>query len=146
MQQNSLIWVTFLANIHLQVSGIRVLGFTEFTRRDRFVLGAALSVGLGNLLVPQIFTHLFDRVHNPGRGLQGLISSITIVLNTPCKLWLLIASFSTYMPLWAVLCAGIIGVTLNLILPQDVEDKSEMLVVDDSGFDEKEKHESSTGS
>jgi uric acid-xanthine permease len=48
------------------------------------VLAAALGVGLGNLLVPGIFLHLFDRVEGVGKGLKGLFDSITIVLSTPC--------------------------------------------------------------
>lgn len=66
------------------VSGIRVLSFVPLTRRDRFVLAAALSFGFGDLLVPGIFTHLFDRVKDPNKGLQGLFNSITIVFSTPC--------------------------------------------------------------
>jgi hypothetical protein len=48
------------------------------------VLAAALSFGFGDLLVPTIFTHLFDDV-NAGKGLQGLLDSITIILSTPCE-------------------------------------------------------------
>jgi len=66
------------------VSGVRVLSYVQLTRRDRFVLAAALSFGFGDLLVPGIFTHLFDRVEDPSKGLQGLLNSITIVLSTPC--------------------------------------------------------------
>lgn len=66
-------------------SGARVLAYNEFTRRDRFVLAAALSFGIGDLLVPDIFTHLFDGVHGVSKGTQGLLSSITIVLSTPCE-------------------------------------------------------------
>jgi uric acid-xanthine permease len=67
------------------VSGIRVLSYTRFQRRDRFVLAAALSVGLGDILAPEIFTHLFDGVDDPSKGLKGFLDSITIVLSTPCK-------------------------------------------------------------
>lgn len=66
-------------------SGVRVLAYMPWTRRDRFVLAAALSFGVGDILVPDIFTHLFDGVENPSSGLQGLFDSITIVLSTPCK-------------------------------------------------------------
>ncbi|KAH7906116.1 xanthine uracil permease [Hygrophoropsis aurantiaca] len=83
------------------VSGIRVLSFVRFSRRDRFVLAAALSFGVGDLLVPDIFTYLFDGVKGANGGLEGLFESITIVLSTP------------------FLVAGIVAVTLNLILPQE---------------------------
>lgn len=62
-----------------------MLSYIRFTRRDRFVLAAALSFGVGDLLVPGIFTHLFDGVKNPNKGLEGLFNSITIVLSTPCE-------------------------------------------------------------
>lgn len=67
------------------MSGIRVLSYNRFTHRDRFILAAATSFGVGDLLVPDIFTHLFDGVRNPNKGLQGLFNSVTIVLSTPCK-------------------------------------------------------------
>lgn len=88
------------------VSGIRVLSYLRFTRRERFVLAAALCFGVGNLLVPGIFQHLFDRVVDKkavSNGLQGLFNSITIVLSTP------------------FLSSGIVAVLLNLILPEEVE-------------------------
>ena len=78
---------------------MRVLSYAEFTRRDRFVLAAALSFGLGDLLVPGIFTHLFDGVDNPSSGLEGLFNSITIILSTPCT-W-----FSS--PLLSFSCAAL---------------------------------------
>ncbi|KAF8963237.1 permease family-domain-containing protein [Flammula alnicola] len=96
--------VTTFLFASVAVSGLRVLSFARYTRRDRFVLGAALSFGVADLLVPNIFTHLFDRVKNPNSGLQGLFNSITIVLSTP------------------FLAAGILAVILNLTLPQEEED------------------------
>ena len=66
-------------------SGIRVLSYNRFTRRERFILAAAFSFGFGDLLVHGIFTHLFDGVVNPSSGLRGLFDSITIVLSTPCE-------------------------------------------------------------
>ena len=68
------------------VSGLRVLSFVQYTRRDRFILAAALSFGLGDLLVPNFFNYLFAGVNNPSNGLQGLFESISIVLTTPCEL------------------------------------------------------------
>jgi hypothetical protein len=66
-------------------SGVRVLGYVRFTRRDRFILAAALSFGLGDILAPTVFTHLFDGVKTTNKGVQGLMSSVTIVLSTPCE-------------------------------------------------------------
>lgn len=84
------------------VSGFRVLSYVHYTRRDRFILAAAMSFGFGDLLVPDIFTYLFQGVKNPSSGLQGLFDSITIVLSTP------------------FLAAGLVAVILNLILPQEM--------------------------
>ncbi|CAL1699870.1 unnamed protein product [Somion occarium] len=88
------------------VSGLRVLSYTSFTRRDRFVLAAALCFGFGDLLVPDIFTHLFEssrvaRAVAAHTGLQGLLDSVEIILETP------------------FLIAGIVAAVLNLILPQE---------------------------
>lgn len=76
--------VTTFLFASVAVSGVRVLSYNRFTRRERFILASAMSFGIGNLLVPTIFTHLFDGVRNPNKGLQGLFDSITIVLSTPC--------------------------------------------------------------
>jgi xanthine/uracil permease len=67
------------------VSGLHVLSYVKWQRRDRFILASALSFGVGDLLVPSIFTHLFDGVSHPNGGLQGFFDSITIVLSTPCE-------------------------------------------------------------
>jgi len=85
--------VTTFLFASVATSGIRVLSQIDFSRRDRFVLAAALSFGIGNLLKPDIFTHLFERVSNPGSGLRGLFDSITIVLSTPCESWHFIPNF-----------------------------------------------------
>jgi len=110
------------------VSGVRVLSYNRFTRRDRFVLAAALSFGIGDLLVPTIFTHLFDGVNHPNKGLQGLFNSITIILSTP------------------FLISGIVAVILNQILPQEdafepeeeVEVHTETIDVEAQGEKEKQ--------
>ncbi|KAJ4473879.1 xanthine/uracil permease [Lentinula aciculospora] len=99
--------VTTFLFASVMVSGIRVLSLMDFTRRDRFVLAAALTFGIGDLLVPRIFTELFNGVNNPGSGLQGLFNSITIVLSTP------------------FLAAGIVAVIMNLILPQERDTEEE---------------------
>ncbi|KAF7337328.1 Xanthine/uracil permease [Mycena sanguinolenta] len=99
--------VTTFLFASVAVSGLRVLSYVRFTRRDRFVLAAALSFGAGDLLVPGIFTHLFDGVNHPNKALQGFFNSITIVLSTP------------------FLAAGIVAATLNLILPQEAAEAVE---------------------
>jgi len=83
------------------VSGFRILGYVNYGRRERFILAGAMSVGIGNLLVPDVFVHLFDRVKTPNSGLQGLFNSITIVLSTP------------------FLVAGMVAVLLNTVIPYE---------------------------
>ncbi|GLB34295.1 putative xanthine uracil permease [Lyophyllum shimeji] len=99
--------VTTFLFASVAASGLRVLSYVEFTRRERFILAAALSFGVGDLLVPSVFTHLFDGVDNPSVGLRGLFDSITIVLSTP------------------FLSAGIIAAVLNLLLPQEIDEAAE---------------------
>ncbi|KAI6146267.1 permease family-domain-containing protein [Pisolithus tinctorius] len=104
------------------VSGCRVLSYVHYTRRDRFILAAAMSFGFGNLLVPNIFTYLFQGVRNPNSGLQGLFNSITIILSTPCE-------YRTFtVPIF--LLAGLVAVILNLILPQEATEVEENEVRD----------------
>lgn len=79
--------VTTFLFASVAVSGVRVLAYNRFTRRDRFVLAAALSFGLGDILVADFLTYLFDGVRTSNKGLQGFLDSITIVLSTPCE-WL----------------------------------------------------------
>ncbi|RPD67034.1 Xanthine/uracil permease [Lentinus tigrinus ALCF2SS1-7] len=93
-------------------SGVRVLAYNRFTRRDRFVLAAAFSFGIGDLLVPDIFTHLFDGVANPNKGLKGFLDSITIILSTP------------------FLISGLVALVLNQILPQEDADDDDDDVVE----------------
>ncbi|KAJ6616019.1 Xanthine/uracil/vitamin C permease [Mycena sp. CBHHK59/15] len=116
--------VTTFLFASVAVSGLRVLSYIRFTRRDRFVLAAALSFGVGDLLVPGIFEHLFDGVNNPNKGLQGLFDSITIVLSTP------------------FLSAGLVAAVLNLLLPQELaedETEAEAQEVDVEAQSQKEK-------
>ncbi|KAI0750925.1 Xanthine/uracil permease [Daedaleopsis nitida] len=102
--------VTTFLFASVATSGIRVLAYNRFTRRDRFVLAAAMSFGIGDLLVPDIFTHLFEGVDHPNKGLQGLFDSISIVLSTP------------------FLAAGLVALILNLILPQEDADDDDDVV------------------
>ena len=74
----------------VMTSGVRVLSYLTWKRRERFILATALAFGVGDLLVPGWYSYLFERVSNVGSGLQSLFDSITIVLETPCALLLLL--------------------------------------------------------
>ncbi|KAL5529884.1 hypothetical protein ACEPAF_6141 [Sanghuangporus sanghuang] len=93
--------VTTFLFASVMASGARVLCYLRWTRRDRFILAASLSLGVGTLMQSEVFTYLFDGVENPNKGLQGLFDSITIVLSTP------------------FLISGVVAVILNLIIPQE---------------------------
>ncbi|KAF8076906.1 xanthine/uracil permease [Lyophyllum atratum] len=99
--------VTTFLFASVAVSGIRVLSYIDFSRRERFILAAALSFGVGDLLVPGVFTHLFDGVDSSNAGLGGLFDSITIVLSTP------------------FLSSGIVAAILNLILPPEAVEETD---------------------
>ncbi|OAX34570.1 Xanthine/uracil permease [Rhizopogon vinicolor AM-OR11-026] len=89
------------------VSGLRVLSLVNYTRRNRFILTAAMSFGVGDLLVPNIFNYLFEGVKNPNNGLQGLFDSITILLSS------------------SFLISGLVAIVLNLLLPDYESEKDE---------------------
>lgn len=118
----------------------------KLTRRDRFVLALAFSFGMADMLIPDIFTHLFDGVDNPSPGLQGLFDSIIIILSTPCKFGIDLDSRElfcghSYVLSPLVLAAGVVASVVNLLLPAETE--SEELSQEDgsdSGRSTEEKH------
>jgi xanthine/uracil permease len=84
----------------IAVAGVRVLGLISWTRRDRFILTAALGFGLIDCVQPkwfsQILTYSGSNVH-----LMGLEQGINLIVETP------------------FVVAALIGVFLNSILPKD---------------------------
>jgi len=93
---------TFLfANV--AVSGIRILARLGWTRRDRFIVSAALAIGLGVSLVPNWFEYIFT-YGGDSAGLQAVIDAVKITVSTGY-------------------CIGaIIAIVLNLLLPFEEED------------------------
>jgi len=63
------------------VSGIRILSFLPWTRRERFIVASALTLGMGTALVPGVLTHMF---HYTGSNafVLSLVNSVNIVLDT----------------------------------------------------------------
>ncbi|KAG0366980.1 permease family-domain-containing protein [Gamsiella multidivaricata] len=81
-------------------SGMRILAFLKWTRRDRFIVSAAISLGLGVSLIPNALTH-FVSYTGTSTVLQGLADSANIILSTG-------------------FCVGaIIAIILNQLLPED---------------------------
>jgi NCS2 family nucleobase:cation symporter-2 len=94
------------------ISGVKIISTTEFTRRDRFVLTAAILPGLGATLVPTWFDYVFT-YDGGNRSLKGFFNAIVLVMETG----------------YAV--TGFLGVILNLAIPQvqdDVEEINEIVL------------------
>ncbi|KAI8333452.1 permease family-domain-containing protein [Chlamydoabsidia padenii] len=83
-------------------SGIRILGYLDWTRRDRVIIAASLSIALGVSMVPDWFSHVLPTSTNT--ALQGFYDAIDTVVST------------------GYIMAGIMSVVLNLILPYDSPD------------------------
>lgn len=81
-------------------SGMRILAFLKWTRRDRFIVSAAISLGLGVSLIPNALTH-FLSYNGSSSIVEGLVDSVNIILSTG-------------------FCVGaIIAIVLNQLLPED---------------------------
>ncbi|KAG0248549.1 hypothetical protein BG011_010164 [Mortierella polycephala] len=81
-------------------SGMRILAFLKWTRRDRFIVSAAISLGLGVSLIPNALTH-FLTYSGSSSVLMGLVDSVNIILSTG-------------------FCIGaIIAIILNQLLPEE---------------------------
>ncbi|EIE78716.1 hypothetical protein RO3G_03421 [Rhizopus delemar RA 99-880] len=80
-------------------SGVRILGFLSWTRRDRVIVAASLAIALGVSLVPSWFEYVLPSSDN--QALQGFLSAITTVVST------------------SYIMGGIISIVLNLILPYE---------------------------
>ncbi|TVY49464.1 Purine permease [Lachnellula occidentalis] len=84
------------------VSGIRIIATVPFTRRTRFILTAAMSLGFGAILVPDWFTYVFTYTGG-NKAKAGFFDAIVLVLETG----------------FAV--TAFIAVILNLILSEEDE-------------------------
>ncbi|KAL1598842.1 hypothetical protein SLS60_007984 [Paraconiothyrium brasiliense] len=94
---------TFLFSA-VAVSGIRIISTVEFTRRNRFILTAGFTVGLGATLVPDWFSYVFT-YSGPNHALLGFYNAIVLVLETGFAI------------------VAFINLVLNLILPEEIEDE-----------------------
>ena len=91
------------------VSGIRILAICEFSRRNRFIMTCALSVGFGAILVPNWFSYFFT-YSGSNSALAGFLDAITLLMEAGYAL------------------AGVISLILHLILPEESE-KHELMMV-----------------
>ncbi|KAI9313156.1 permease family-domain-containing protein [Dichotomocladium elegans] len=74
------------------VSGIRILAYLEWTRRDRFIATTALAMGLGVTLCPGWFSHVFT-YSGSNQALQGFLNAVTTVVDTGYCIGSLMAIF-----------------------------------------------------
>jgi xanthine/uracil permease len=97
----------------IAVAGIRVLGLIQFTRRNRFILTVALGIGFIDIVAPTWFDQILDysgsNVH-----LQGFEQGINLIVKTP------------------FIIAAVVGVFLNLVLPNDRSEMDNMMFGTDS--------------
>jgi xanthine/uracil permease len=87
------------------VSGIRIIATVPFTRRTRFVLTGSMSIGLGAILVPEWFAHVFTYAGD-NKAKAGFFDAIALVMETG----------------FAV--TAFLAVVLNLIIPDEVEEET----------------------
>ncbi|KAJ9609351.1 hypothetical protein H2200_005678 [Cladophialophora chaetospira] len=111
---------TFLFSA-VAISGIRIISTVPFTRRNRFILTAAMSVGFGATLVPDWFAHVFT-YEGGNSGLRGFMNAIELVMETGFAVTAFLSLF------------------LNLILPEEIEDEAVDITANtaDAEDDEKE--------
>ncbi|KAI1770302.1 Xanthine/uracil permease [Hypoxylon cercidicola] len=95
------------------VSGIAIITRgVPFTRRNRFILTAGLSIGYGATLVPTYFDNVFS-YSGDNRSLQGFLDAIVLVMETG-------------FTVTAFVC-----VILNLTLDEEIEETDEKLIAPD---------------
>ncbi|KAI7859300.1 permease family-domain-containing protein [Circinella umbellata] len=82
------------------VSGIRILAYLPWTRRDRFIATTSLALGLGVTLCPGWFSHVFT-YSGDNENLLGFLSAVETVVDTGYCIGSLVAIF------------------LNLVVPQE---------------------------
>lgn len=103
---------TFLFSA-VAVSGIRIISTVPFTRRNRFILTAAMAIGFGATLVPEWFSYVFT-YRGPNKTLRGFMNAIVLVMESG----------------FAV--AGFISLILNLVLPEEEEDETASLTANEA--------------
>lgn len=94
---------TFLFSA-VAISGIRIISTVPFTRRNRFILTAAMSLGFGATLVPNWFNYVFT-YEGDNHAKQGFFNAIVLVCETGFAL------------------TAFVSIFLNLVLQEEVEDE-----------------------
>lgn len=103
---------TFLFSA-VAVSGVRIISTVPFTRRNRFVLTAALSLGFGATLVPNWFSFVFT-YNGDNHAKQGFFNAIVLVMQTGFAVTAFLAIF------------------LNLVLAEEIEDEAPSITANEA--------------
>ncbi|WVW84414.1 hypothetical protein I302_106448 [Kwoniella bestiolae CBS 10118] len=74
-------FTTFLFGA-VATSGLRVLAYAKWTRRDRFIATVGVALGLASLTVPSWFSYLFT-YKGTSAGKKGLIQAVVLVVEEP---------------------------------------------------------------
>jgi xanthine/uracil permease len=85
-------------------SGIRIISTMPFTRRNRFILTAGFTLGIGATMVPNWFAFVFT-YKGDNRALLGFYNAIVLIMETGFA----VVAFTT--------------LALNLILPEEIADE-----------------------
>ncbi|KAI5366104.1 putative nucleobase cation symporter 2 family [Septoria linicola] len=112
---------TFLFSA-VAAAGVRILSTMPWTRRNRFILTAAFTLGFGATLVPDWFSYVFT-YSGDNRALLGFLSAISLVMETG----------------FAV--AAFVSLILNLILPEEDEDEEVPELTADNADEQEDREE-----
>ncbi|ORX95573.1 Xanthine/uracil permease [Basidiobolus meristosporus CBS 931.73] len=94
---------TFLfANV--LVSGIRILSYLKWTRRDRFIAAASMTLGMGTTIKDDWFSYALTAYKGSNTTVNGLIISAEMIVNSGFTI------------------AALIAIVLNLVMPKEPED------------------------
>ena len=103
---------TFLFSA-VAISGVRIISTVPFTRRNRFILTAAMSLGFGATLVPTWFSYVFTYTGN-NHAKQGFFNAIVLVMETGFAVTAFMAIF------------------LNLVLSEEIEDEAASITANEA--------------
>lgn len=95
------------------VSGIRIISTVPFTRRNRFILTAALAVGYGATLVPKWFDYVFT-YEGDNKALLGFFDAISLVMESGFAVTAFLALF------------------LNIFLKEEFDDEAIEITADNA--------------
>ncbi|WVQ72909.1 hypothetical protein IAR50_002471 [Cryptococcus sp. DSM 104548] len=74
-------FTTFLFGA-VATSGVRVLAYAKWTRRDRFIATVGMALGMASLCVPEWFSYFFTYT-GTSAGKKGLIQAVVLIVEEP---------------------------------------------------------------